>query len=141
MASIQRPASSGSDGAELVIDERKRKRMLSNRESARRSRVRKQKQVEDLTNEISRLQGSNSQLVQIIKAKEEAYNETDAANNILRVRTMELADRLLFLNSILEIAGEVSGSAEIPEIPDPLWSPLQISYQIQPIMASADMFH
>lgn len=142
MASNQRPASSGSDGGDPrsdMMDERKRKRMLSNRESARRSRMKKQKLLEDLTNEISRLQGANNQLVQSIKEKEEAYNEMESANGILRARAMELFDRLRFLNSILEIAEEVSGlSVEIPEIPDPLLKPWQLTFPIQPIIASAD---
>jgi predicted nuclease with TOPRIM domain len=123
------------------MDERKRKRMLSNRESARRSRMRKQKQLEELTGEVSRLQVENARLVQSIKAKEEAYVEMEAANDIIRAQTTELADRLRFLNSILEIAEEVSGfSVEIPEIPDTLLNPWQIPHPFNPIMASADMF-
>ncbi|KAJ1412564.1 Basic-leucine zipper domain [Sesbania bispinosa] len=144
MASIQRPASSGSEGGDLkhgAIDERKRKRMLSNRESARRSRMRKQKQMEDLNDEVGKLQTANMKLAETIKAKEEACIETEAANSILRAQVMELGDRLRFLNSILEIAEEVSGfSVEIPEIPDPLLKPWQIPHLTQPIMASADMF-
>lgn len=141
MASIQRAASSGSEGGEVQIDERKRKRMLSNRESARRSRMRKQKQLEDLSDEVSKLQGANKKLLETIKAKEEACIETEAANGILRAQTLELTDRLRFLNSILEIAEEVSGfSVEIPEIPDPLLKPWQIPHPTQPIMASAYMF-
>nr|ABI34672.1 bZIP transcription factor bZIP53 [Glycine max] len=63
------------------------------------------------------------------------------SNSILRAQTMELADRLRFLNSILEIAEEVEGlSVEIPEIPDPLLKPWQIPHPIQPIMATANMF-
>ncbi|XP_061338442.1 bZIP transcription factor 53 [Gastrolobium bilobum] len=140
MASTQRPVSSGSEGGDPQMDERKRKRMLSNRESARRSRMRKQKQMEDLTNEVSRLQSENKQLAQSIKVKEEQYAEMEAANDIVKVQTMELADRLRFLNSILEIAEDVNVfSDEIPLIPDSLLNPWQIPYPIHPIMASADM--
>ncbi|KAI9128257.1 hypothetical protein K1719_001250 [Acacia pycnantha] len=58
MASNHRPASSGSDDPRSdVMGERKR--MQSNRESARRSQMKKQKQLEDLTNEISRLQSAD----------------------------------------------------------------------------------
>nr|AFO63284.1 bZIP5 [Tamarix hispida] len=46
-----RPASS--------MDERKRKRMESNRESARRSRMRKQKHVENLRNRLNQLKSEN----------------------------------------------------------------------------------
>ncbi|MED6130242.1 hypothetical protein PIB30_116135, partial [Stylosanthes scabra] len=58
--------------------------MLSNRESARRSRMRKQKQLEDLTEEVTKLQSANKNLAEAIKAKEEAMTETEAANGVLR---------------------------------------------------------
>jgi hypothetical protein len=103
--------------------------------------MRKQKQLEDLSDEANRLQIENKKLLENIKAKEEACIENEAANGVLRAQTMELTDRLRFLNSILEIAEEVSGfSVEIPEIPDPLLKPWQIPHPIHPIMASADMF-
>ncbi|GMN52308.1 hypothetical protein TIFTF001_021463 [Ficus carica] len=144
MASIQRQASSGSDvsqGATAVIDERKRKRMLSNRESARRSRQRKQKQMEDLTGEISRLQISNGQILQSVNLKEQAYVQIESANNVLRAQIMELTDRLRSLNAVLHVIEEVSGLAvDIPEVPNPLMKPWQHSTFVQPITASADMF-
>ncbi|KAJ7973054.1 BZIP transcription factor [Quillaja saponaria] len=142
MELIQRKASPGSEGDPQFagIDDRKRKRMLSNRESARRSRMKKQKQLEDLTNEVNRLQISNIQLAQSIKSKEQAFIGMESTTNILRAQAMELADRLQFLNSILEIAQDVSGlSVDIPEIPDSLPEPWQLPYPIQPIIASADM--
>lgn len=142
MASIMSSGSaSEGGGADLHVDnERKRKRILSNRESARRSRMRKQKQLQDLTTEITKLQVGNRKLVEDIAAKEKAFAEVDAANAVLRTQTMELADRLRFLNSILEIA-QVSGySVEIPQIPDPLLTPWQVPRPTQPIMASANMF-
>ncbi|XP_004494422.1 bZIP transcription factor 53 [Cicer arietinum] len=145
MASVKRPASSGSDGGgdlqNGTIDERKRKRMISNRESARRSRMRKQKQLEDLSDEVNKLRIENNKLLEDIKIKEEACIENEATNGVLRAQTMELTDRLRFLNSMLKFAEEVSGlSVEIPEIPDPLLKPWQIPHPTQAIMASADMF-
>ncbi|XWS76647.1 hypothetical protein CRYUN_Cryun01aG0195300 [Craigia yunnanensis] len=142
MASAQRPASSSdSDPRYANIDERKRKRMLSNRESARRSRMKKQKQLEDLVNEVSALQKDNSQLSERINVTTQRYIEMESANNVLRAQTMELTERLWSLNSVLHIAEEVSGYAvDIPEIPDPLLEPWQLPCPMQPIMASADMF-
>ncbi|KAG4191966.1 hypothetical protein ERO13_A07G128500v2 [Gossypium hirsutum] len=134
MAAVQRPASSSDS------DERKRKRMLSNRESARRSRIRKQKQLEDLVNEVSALQKDNSQLSEKINVTTQRYAEMECANNVLRAQAMELTERLRSLNSVLYIV-EVSGYAvDIPEIPDPLMKPWQIPCPVQPIMALADMF-
>ncbi|XP_022770828.1 bZIP transcription factor 53 [Durio zibethinus] len=142
MASVQRPASSpDSDPRYANIDERKRKRMLSNRESARRSRMRKQKQLEDLVNEVSTLQKDNSQLSERINVATQRFIEMESANNVLRARAMELTERLRSLNSVLYIVEEVSGYAvDIPEIPDPLMKPLQLPCPMQPVMASADMF-
>ncbi|KAF9669263.1 hypothetical protein SADUNF_Sadunf14G0089600 [Salix dunnii] len=99
-------ASSGSDSDPryAYVDEKKRKRMISNRDSARRSRTRKQKQMEELVSEASKLQNENSRLMQGINATQQRYMEMESANNIVE---------------------DVIGlSVEIPEIPDPLFKPL-----------------
>ncbi|OIW07031.1 hypothetical protein TanjilG_02665 [Lupinus angustifolius] len=150
MASIQRSAaSSGSEGGDPAsIDERKRKRMISNRESARRSRMKKQKVLEDLTEEVYRLQSSNKEINQSIKTKEDAYLKMESGNNILKAQTMELSDRLRSLNSIIEMAEEVNGNRngnfnvfpiEMPQILDPFMNPWQLYYPFHPLMASPDM--
>ncbi|XP_039048374.1 bZIP transcription factor 53-like [Hibiscus syriacus] len=142
MATVQRQASSSdSDPRYANVDERKRKRMLSNRESARRSRVRKQKQLEDLVNETSALQKDNGLLSEKINIATQRYIEMENANNVLRAQAVELTERLRSLNSVLHIVEEVSGFAvDIPEIPDPLMKPCHLPCPIQPIMASVDMF-
>ncbi|KAJ4727802.1 BZIP transcription factor [Melia azedarach] len=135
MAPIQRQVSSGSDSVPryALVDERKRKRMISNRESARRSRMRKQKQMEDLVNEVSQLESSNAMLRQNIDASVQRYIEMESANNILRAQAMELTDNLRSLNSVLQIWAEISGlNVEIPEIPDPLMKPWQLPCPMQP---------
>lgn len=145
MGSVRCQASSGSDGdprlGGVANDERKRKRMESNRESARRSRMRRQKQLGNLVGEVGQLQQANAQLVVSINAAAQKYAEVELANNVLRAQAMELTDRLRSLNSVLEIVQVVSGLViDIPEIPDPLMKPWQIPCPIQPIMASADLF-
>ncbi|EEF47269.1 bZIP transcription factor 53 [Ricinus communis] len=139
----QATTSSGSDCDPRYanVDERKRKRMISNRESARRSRQRKQKQMEDLVNEVSQIQNENGQLRQSINVNSQRYAEMESANNVLRAQAMELTERLRSLNSVLQLVEDYSGLAvEIPEIPDPLLRPWQLPCPVQPIMASADMF-
>ncbi|XVF22095.1 hypothetical protein REPUB_Repub12eG0144200 [Reevesia pubescens] len=141
MASVQKPASSSdSDPRCANMDEKKRKRMQSNRESARRSRMKKQQQLEDLVNEVSTLQRENGQFSERINFTTQRYIEMESANNVLRAQAMELTERLRSLNSMLHIVEEVGFAVDIPEIPDPLMKPWQLSCPIQPIMASADMF-
>ncbi|KAE8722843.1 CP12 domain-containing protein 1 [Hibiscus syriacus] len=142
MASAQGSAtSSDSDPRYVNIDERKRKRMLSNRESARRSRMRKQKQLEDLVEEVSALQKGNKQISEKIGVTTQRYVEMQSSNNVLRAQAMELTERLRSLNSVLHIVEEVGGyDIDIPEIPDPLLKPWQLPCPIQPVMASVDMF-
>ncbi|GLT43131.1 hypothetical protein SLA2020_171020 [Shorea laevis] len=112
----------------------------SNRESARRSRMGKQKQREDLINEITALQNENSQLVQRISTASQRYNEMEAANDVLRAQAMELTERLRSLNSVLQLAEDVSGTpVDIPEIPVSFMEPWQLTCPVQPIMAS-EMF-
>lgn len=146
MASPQRQASSGSGSdvghTNVGIDERKRKRMESNRLSAQRSRMKKQKQVEDLIGQVTQLQNANVELVERINVTTQSYVDVESRNNVLRAQVMELTDRLRSLNSVLQIVEEVSGLAiDIPEIPEPLMEqPWQVPIPIQPILANADMF-
>ncbi|KAB1670270.1 hypothetical protein ES319_1Z183800v1 [Gossypium barbadense] len=56
---------SGSEGSTRAVyspDERKKRRMKSNRESARRSRWRKRMHLENITDEVNRLSVENQQL-------------------------------------------------------------------------------
>ncbi|XP_058742697.1 bZIP transcription factor 53-like [Vicia villosa] len=141
MSSGHRRVSSGSDGGDpLLLEEKKRKRMQSNRESAKRSRMRKQKQVEDLTEEAGRLKSENEGLKQKIKAAVDARTEMEAANNVIRAQTKELEDRLQFLNSVVEKAENVNGrSNDMSMFSDPLLKPWFIPHSNYSLIASSDM--
>ncbi|KAJ8620479.1 hypothetical protein MRB53_029008 [Persea americana] len=142
MSSARSQQNSGSDeGPQNLMDQRKQRRMLSNRESARRSRMRKQKHMGDLITQITQLKTENSQILSQADITMQHYMKLDSENTILRTQVMELTDRLQSLNSVLHIMEEVSGLAmDIPEIPDPLLQPLQLPCPSFPIMASADIF-
>ncbi|PIA40679.1 hypothetical protein AQUCO_01900025v1 [Aquilegia coerulea] len=110
------------------------RRMISNRESARRSRMRKQQHLDELLNQVAQLQQDNSGILQRINATAEVYVNVES-------EMTELSDRLQSLNSVLHIIEEVSGfSMDIPEIPDPLLKPWQLPCPSLPITASSSMF-
>ncbi|EEF43071.1 Ocs element-binding factor, putative [Ricinus communis] len=96
--------SSGSDvdAPKVMIDEKKRKRMISNRESARRSRMKKQKHMEDLISEKAELERKLHEDNQKCKAILQAHLVLESENKVLRAKKMELIQHLNCLHQILE---------------------------------------
>ncbi|XP_074283965.1 bZIP transcription factor 44-like [Silene latifolia] len=88
-----------------IVDERKRKRMQSNRESARRSRIRKQKHLDDLSLQVENLKKSNNQILNNINVTNQEFIRIESENSILRAQMLELSNRLESLNEINEVLG------------------------------------
>ncbi|KAL2241997.1 UNVERIFIED_CONTAM: bZIP transcription factor 44 [Sesamum indicum] len=74
--------------------------MQSNRESARRSRLRKQMHLEDLMNCICLLRKKKSQVLTSIDLIKKQYVEMEAENSVLRAQLIELTKRLQSLKHI-----------------------------------------
>nr|GMD53351.1 bZIP transcription factor 11-like [Ipomoea batatas] len=85
----------------MMMDQRKRKRMISNRESARRSRMKKQKLLDELTAQVSQLEAENSQILANLGVVTRLRLEVEAENSILMAQVAELNHRLRSLNEIL----------------------------------------
>ncbi|KAG9457882.1 hypothetical protein H6P81_002390 [Aristolochia fimbriata] len=133
-------ASGSDEDPQQLMDQRRKRRMLSNRESARRSRMRKQQHLDDLINQVAKLKNENSEILNRVNVATQHFMKVDADNTVLRTQVMELTERLQSLNSVLRFMEDISGLAmDIPEIPDPLLKPWQLPCPSQPIMA--DMFH
>ncbi|KAL1189386.1 bZIP transcription factor 44 [Cardamine amara subsp. amara] len=144
---------SGSEESDLrrqdLIDERKRKRKQSNRESARRSRMRKQKHLDDLTAQVTRLRKENAQIVAGITVTTQHYVTIEAENSILRAQLLELNHRLQSLNEIVDFVEASSGfGMETGGLDGGFYDGAMSSmnsgfYNNQPIMASAssDVFN
>ncbi|KAK8478039.1 hypothetical protein V6N13_048153 [Hibiscus sabdariffa] len=88
--------------AQQLMDQRKRRRMESNRESARRSRMRKQKHLDDLVAQITELKNDNNQIQTSIGFTTQHYMNIEAENSVLMAQMMELSQRLESLNQILD---------------------------------------
>lgn len=99
----RRSSSAEEDSRQLnaPIDERKRKRMESNRESARRSRMKKQKLLDDLQVQVSDLKRDNDQILTAVTVTTEQCLNVEAENSVLRAQMAELTHRLDSLNEML----------------------------------------
>ncbi|KAL3840285.1 hypothetical protein ACJIZ3_024876 [Penstemon smallii] len=116
MASSSGNSSSGSpgiqnSGSEQVMEQRKRKRMESNRESAKRSRMRKQKHLDGLMAQVTKLKKEKDEILISINVTTEHYVNVEAENSVLRAQMMELTQRLHSLNEILNYINSSTAAA------------------------------
>jgi len=141
--------SGSEEDLQALMDQRKRKRMLSNRESARRSRMRKQKHLDDLTAQMALLRKENHQIISSLNITSQHYMNMEADNSVLRAQVAELRNRLQSLNEIITFlnannGGGVEDYSSNNNFTEPsadcFFNPLNLSYLNQPIMASAEMF-
>lgn len=84
-----------------LMEQRRAKRMLSNRESARRSRMRKQRHLDELTAQAAHLRRENAHVATALGLTAQGLLAVDADNAVLRTQAAELAARLGSLNDIL----------------------------------------
>lgn len=117
-----------SQSIEDAMDERKRKRMISNRESARRSRQRKQSHLDELNAQVSKLRRENGQIIDVLKVTTQHYLTVEAENTVLKTQMMELTSRLNSLNEILNIVKEVYDDGMKP------WSMMNMMSNDQPVI-------
>ncbi|KAG6413410.1 hypothetical protein SASPL_126119 [Salvia splendens] len=97
--------SASEEDLQLTMDLRKRKRMISNRESARRSRLRKQKHMEELMAQVAELRRQNHQILTSLRAATQHHAAVESENAVLRAQEAELGHRLQSLVEIIEFAG------------------------------------
>ena len=147
---------SSEEDLQLLMDQRKRKRKQSNRESARRSRMRKQKHLDDLVAEVERLKKENSVILTRVNITTQQYLNVEAQNCILRAQMGELSQRLQSLNDILNLINNTSSNTSTVESTSGFYETdynsyltssgdhsfmnhhMNMLYLNQPIMASAD---
>ncbi|XP_019438019.1 PREDICTED: bZIP transcription factor 44-like [Lupinus angustifolius] len=132
-------SSSSEEDLQVVMDQRKNKRKLSNRESARRCRMRKQNHIDDMMNQVSQLTKENSEIVTSVNFTMQHYLNIEAENSILRVQMVELNQRLESLNSIINLINSTTKDCYVTSAEN-FMNPMNMFYFNQPIMASMDMF-
>ncbi|KAE8701931.1 Basic leucine zipper 43 [Hibiscus syriacus] len=87
-----------------VINERKQRRMISNRESARRSRMRKQRHLDELWSQVVWLRNENHQLIYKLNHVSESHDKVVQENAQLK----EEASQLRLLLSDMQVASPYS---------------------------------
>ncbi|XP_012568841.1 basic leucine zipper 43-like [Cicer arietinum] len=78
------------DEQQGLINERKHRRMISNRESARRSRMRKQKHLDELWSQVVWLRNENHQLLDKLNSFFESHDRVVQENVQLKEEASEL---------------------------------------------------
>ncbi|KAK8614828.1 hypothetical protein V6N13_068617 [Hibiscus sabdariffa] len=73
-----------------VINERKQRRMISNRESARRSRMRKQRHLDELWSQVVWLRNENHQLIDKLNHVSESHDKVVQENAQLKEEASQL---------------------------------------------------
>nr|GFB29347.1 bZIP transcription factor 11-like [Tanacetum cinerariifolium] len=136
--------SSGGSELQEEMDQRKKRRMISNRESARRSRMRKQKHLNDLMTQLSQLRSEINSVMSSISMTTQHYISVEAENSVLRAQAAELGHRLESLNEIIAVMERPveigSAFGDEPEFGTEFVNgSLSYLYSCQPILASADM--
>lgn len=89
---------STSDEYQQIIDDRKQRRMLSNRESARRSRLRKQQHLDELRDHVAQLRAQNNQMLTRFSLTLKHYAQLTEENRILRGEATDLSHKLQSLH-------------------------------------------
>lgn len=97
-----------------VTNERMRRRMLSNRESARRSRMRKQKHLDNLRTQLNRLRVTNRELMNRLRFANHHCQIVKTDNDRLSYESVVLRQRLWDIRQVLlvrQLQEQLSGTA------------------------------
>eukprot|EP00249_Psilotum_nudum_P009020 c21658_g1_i1 orf=969-2120(-) len=129
-ANVVSNATTSDEEQQKALDERKQKRMISNRESARRSRVRKQQHLDDLRVQVAHLRAENDLMKSKYSMALQHYTRLTEENHVLRSHAIHLSQQLHRLHQAALIHQQAVGNFQSlriePELLDPI--PITSSY-------------
>ncbi|GLJ53566.1 hypothetical protein SUGI_1142620 [Cryptomeria japonica] len=106
---VQQVNSGSEEDPHQIIDERKQKRMISNREYARRSRLRKQQHLDELRKEAFPLREENNRSLTDFNFISRNYKKLHEENIVLKTHADELTLKMQYLNMAMQWAGVLNG--------------------------------
>ncbi|KAJ8766417.1 hypothetical protein K2173_022476 [Erythroxylum novogranatense] len=139
MSSFMKMSSGSEAEAEAsyaTIDEKKRRRMISNRESARRSRMKRQKHMEDLIREKAALEKKLGEDHQNYSAVWQQHVVLVSENEVLKEEKLKLDSHLKCLNQILSTYKQTPIDGEDSDLSESCLNPWEVLSSGQPIPAS-----
>ncbi|XWS75605.1 hypothetical protein CRYUN_Cryun01aG0105300 [Craigia yunnanensis] len=95
-----------------LINERKQRRMISNRESARRSRMRKRRHLDELWSQVVWLRNENHQLIDKLNHVAESHDKVLQENAQLKEETSELRQML----SVMQLSSPYSTLKDLEHV-------------------------
>lgn len=114
--------------------------------------MRKQKHLDDLTDQINQMKKDNAQILTTINVTTQQFVHVEADNSVLRAQIGELSQRLDYLNEIINLmnnnnnctpnhcTNDVNGLFEFENHHDFMNNPWNLMYlNQQPIMAATEM--
>ncbi|XP_078170325.1 bZIP transcription factor 44-like [Carex rostrata] len=87
---------------QALMEQRRKRRKESNRESARRSRMRKQLHLDGMAGQVASLRADNYKMLVMLERATVGILTVEAENSVLRTQAMELESRLRSLNEIMK---------------------------------------
>uniref|UniRef100_A0A6M2F3V0 BZIP domain-containing protein n=1 Tax=Populus davidiana TaxID=266767 RepID=A0A6M2F3V0_9ROSI len=133
-------AKAGSSGSEIdppsaMVDEKRRKRMISNRESARRSRMKRQKHMEDLVTEKSILERKIHEDNKKYAALWQRHFALESDNKALTDEKLKLAEYLKNLQQVLASYNVIESDQDL-KFSDRFLNPWQVHGSVKSITTS-----
>ncbi|CAI9756132.1 unnamed protein product [Fraxinus pennsylvanica] len=101
------------DPQHSIIDERKQRRMISNRESARRSRMRKQRHLDELWAQVTHLRTENHNLIDKLNHVSESHDKILQENARLKEEASDLREMLIDL----QLGTSYAAFRELEDVP------------------------